>query len=77
MHGNAWQWCADWYDESYYAKSPVTDPSGPTTGSGRVLRGSSWYIYARLCRSAYRIRNALGGRSEGNGFRVAVVRSGS
>ena len=29
MHGNAWQWCADWYGEEYYATSPVDDPTGP------------------------------------------------
>jgi formylglycine-generating enzyme required for sulfatase activity len=41
-HGNAWQWCADWYGEEYYAKSPADDPTGPASGNVRVLRGGSW-----------------------------------
>ena len=32
MHGNVWEWVADRYDESYYARSPVDDPQGPEVG---------------------------------------------
>ncbi len=40
--GNVWEWVNDWYDGHYYANSPSTDPSGPTSGQIRILRGGSW-----------------------------------
>ncbi|MEC4889125.1 MAG: SUMF1/EgtB/PvdO family nonheme iron enzyme [Nitrospira sp.] len=42
MAGNAAEWVNDWYDREYYQKSPDTNPSGPSTGEKRVLRGGSW-----------------------------------
>jgi formylglycine-generating enzyme required for sulfatase activity len=71
MHGNAWQWCADWYGAEYYAVSPAGDPTGPDSGNVRVLRGGSWIVGPNDPRSANRGRRAPGSRVSLSGFRVA------
>ena len=54
MHGNAWEWTADWHDDHYYANSPVDDPKGPATGDVRVRRGGSWHTWSFYARSSFR-----------------------
>ena len=70
MHGNVWEWCADWYDNVLPGGS---DPTGPDTGLLRVGRGGSWGVVDSGCRSAIRYWSTPGYRNSCIGFRVAVV----
>ncbi|MBE0643363.1 MAG: SUMF1/EgtB/PvdO family nonheme iron enzyme [Bacteroidetes bacterium] len=42
MVGNAWEWCHDWYDATYYGTGVIADPEGPASGDWHTLRGGSW-----------------------------------
>jgi formylglycine-generating enzyme len=71
MHGNAWEWCADWHDDDYYAKSPVDDPAGPASGKVRVRRGGGWNSFPLWARASFRNWNSPGTRCLNLGMRIA------
>jgi formylglycine-generating enzyme required for sulfatase activity len=71
MHGNVWEWCADWYGS--YSDGMAEDPTGVPTGALRVYRGGSWTSPAGYCRSASRGRNSPGFRNIYLGFRLAAA----
>jgi formylglycine-generating enzyme required for sulfatase activity len=86
MHGNVWEWTADWaaayFDmhgnvwewtadwSAAYSSGTQTDPEGPATGSTRVNRGGSWSLSGTRLRSAYRNNSYPSLRSYNLGFRV-------
>jgi sulfatase modifying factor 1 len=71
MHGNVAEWCGDWYAEDFYKKSTDSNPSGPSKGTHRVLRGGSWLVNQNACRSAARYWHVPGMTNNYIGFRVA------
>jgi len=82
MYGSVWQWCQDWYDENYYAESPVDDPTGPAVGRVqrgrrlppvRVMRGHNFAPDAWACRSAARFFEIPRDRFPHLGVRVVLA----
>ena len=70
MHGNVFEWTADWY-QAAYPTGNVTDPTGPAVGSPRVLRGGSWGSSADYARSAIRYRLEPAVSDGSGGFRLS------
>jgi formylglycine-generating enzyme required for sulfatase activity len=67
MLGNVWEWTNDWY--GFYPTGAVTDPVGPASAGIRVVRGGSWFSFARFVRAAHRRRATPFDRDLNLGFR--------
>lgn len=65
--GNVWEWCWDYYKDDYYYTAPLVNPTGPTTGTGRVIRGGSCDDGKIIVRKEYRTTN---NSYEKIGFRI-------
>ncbi|MEI7837572.1 MAG: formylglycine-generating enzyme family protein [Planctomycetota bacterium] len=79
MHGSVWEWCSDWYADSY-GNAGIRDPQGPISETFHVVRGGGWISLPRYCRSAYRGASCPAAARfvqqpgfESSGFRVAMV----
>ena len=68
MSGNVWEWCQDWIGP--YSSGSVTNPTGPTTGTYRLLRGGFWNFFSSSCRASQRKYNSPDDISYAFGFRV-------
>ena len=66
--GNVWEWAGDWYGD--YPTTATTNPMGPQSGSGRVVRGGSWDGTVRIARVAYRLRFDPSFSNDDLGFRL-------
>lgn len=54
MVGNVWEWCADWFDPTWYARRADDAVHGPPSGTSRVMRGGSYLCHASYC-NRYRV----------------------
>jgi formylglycine-generating enzyme required for sulfatase activity len=70
MSGNVEEWCQDWYGS--YSSSSQTNPTGPSSGYSRVIRGGSRFLFARGCRVSIRSYYPPDSWFKGLGLRLAL-----
>lgn len=75
MHGNVMEWCSDYFDDEYYARSPMSDPENTTESPYRVLRGGCWLLFSECLGSAFRGKCPAGRRQADKGLRPVLVPS--
>jgi len=68
---NVHEWCADWYDEGYYARALERNPQGPQSGTRRASRGGSWRHHIKVTRTAARSSIPPEFHYADYGFRIA------
>ncbi|MBF0287895.1 MAG: formylglycine-generating enzyme family protein [SAR324 cluster bacterium] len=77
IHGNVWEWIQDWYDPHYYRKSAAVDPTGPSTGRAKIMRGGGWNNGPFFSRLLKRVHDWPDSRHDFLGFRLVISRPAS
>jgi formylglycine-generating enzyme required for sulfatase activity len=77
MSGGVFEYCYDWYSSTYYSSSLPSNPTGPVTGTKRVIRGDGWSGDAHYCRSADRYPFLPNLPDSQLGFRCASLEAGA
>jgi formylglycine-generating enzyme required for sulfatase activity len=72
LAGNVWEWVADYYQPDFYQPSKSDDPTGPTTGISRVIRGGAYDNLPSVVRTTFRSADAPETQSPSLGFRIVI-----